>query len=180
MFLKSLLILDKAQYVLTDFNNILDVMDGITVNRRKILTCSAKILGLTALAHLDLHGEKRDYLFNKKAKVKKVISINLNGGVSHIDLWDHKPELKKWQGKPIPDSVRKGQRITTMTSVQNELLLMPAITEFGPEKNTGKYLSPVLVCSIISSITCWDNSAWVYKLDRPGEIKSMCADLSHT
>lgn len=35
-------------------------------------------------------------------KANAMISIFAGGGPSHIDLFDPKPELKKWDGKPIP------------------------------------------------------------------------------
>ena len=30
------------------------------------------------------------------------------GGPSQIDLFDPKPEMKKWEGQPLPESMRKG------------------------------------------------------------------------
>ncbi|MGC4006971.1 MAG: DUF1501 domain-containing protein [Pirellulales bacterium] len=36
------------------------------------------------------------------AKAKHVIHIFLNGGCSHVDTFDPKPELAKYAGKPIP------------------------------------------------------------------------------
>ena len=35
-------------------------------------------------------------------KAKRVIHIFLNGGASHVDTFDPKPELDKWHGKEIP------------------------------------------------------------------------------
>ncbi|MFM7605102.1 MAG: DUF1501 domain-containing protein, partial [Prosthecobacter sp.] len=35
-------------------------------------------------------------------KAKSVIFLFMYGGPSHIDLFDPKPELEKWHGKPIP------------------------------------------------------------------------------
>ena len=36
------------------------------------------------------------------ARAKRVIHIFANGGASHVDTFDPKPELTKWHGKPIP------------------------------------------------------------------------------
>ncbi|MBM48686.1 MAG: sulfatase [Roseibacillus sp.] len=55
-------------------------------------------------------------------KAKRVIYLFLAGGPSHIDLFDYKPALKKIDGQPLPESVRQGQRLTTMTSGQSEFL----------------------------------------------------------
>src|SRR4051812_13174603 len=37
-----------------------------------------------------------------KAKAKHVIHIFLNGGLSHVDSFDPKPALAKYEGKPLP------------------------------------------------------------------------------
>jgi len=33
-----------------------------------------------------------------------------------MDLFDPKPQMEKYRGEDLPDSIRKGQRLTTMTS----------------------------------------------------------------
>ncbi len=40
---------------------------------------------------------------NFPAKAKRVIWIFINGGPSHVDTWDYKPALAKWDGKPMSD-----------------------------------------------------------------------------
>jgi len=40
------------------------------------------------------------------------------GGPSQMDLFDYKPVMADWYDKDLPDSVRMGQRLTTMTSGQ--------------------------------------------------------------
>ena len=40
------------------------------------------------------------------AKAKRVLQIFCPGGASHIDLWDHKPALEKYHGKPLPGEER--------------------------------------------------------------------------
>lgn len=37
-----------------------------------------------------------------KPRARRVIHIFLNGGPSHVDTFDPKPELAKWHGKPLP------------------------------------------------------------------------------
>ncbi len=37
------------------------------------------------------------------AKAKHVIWIFINGGPSHVDTWDYKPELTKWDGKSMEE-----------------------------------------------------------------------------
>ena len=45
-------------------------------------------------------------LTHHPAKAKRVIQIFCPGGVSHIDTFDHKPELKKFHGQPLGDRGR--------------------------------------------------------------------------
>ena len=42
-------------------------------------------------------------------KAKRVIHLFMNGGPSHIDTFDPKPELTRWAGKPLPE----GNRLAT-------------------------------------------------------------------
>jgi hypothetical protein len=72
--------------------------------------------GLTGLPHF-------------AAKAKRVIFLTQSGGPSQIELFDEKPELAKWAGKELPDSVRQGQRLTAMTANQKQLIL-PSRTQF--------------------------------------------------
>ncbi|MBY0231449.1 MAG: DUF1501 domain-containing protein [Gemmataceae bacterium] len=53
-----------------------------------------------------------------KPKARRVVWLFQSGAPSQLDLFDPKPGLAKWQGKELPDSVRKGQRLTGMTATQ--------------------------------------------------------------
>ena len=50
------------------------------------------------------------------AKAKRVIHLFMAGGPSQLDLFDYKPELVKWEGKPLPASVQKLYTTTTALS----------------------------------------------------------------
>ena len=52
------------------------------------------------------------------ATAKRVIYLFMHGGPSQLDLFDHKPELRKRHGEELPPSVRGKQRLTGMTSGQ--------------------------------------------------------------
>jgi len=69
-------------------------------------------------------------------KVKNVIFLTQSGGPSQIELFDYKPGLIDWAGKELPESVRQGQRLTTMTRNQKQLI-MPARTRFGQYGESG-------------------------------------------
>ena len=51
-------------------------------------------------------------------KARRLIYLFMNGAPSQIDLWDYKPKLADLFDTDLPDSIRKGQRLTTMTSGQ--------------------------------------------------------------
>ena len=42
-----------------------------------------------------------------EARAKNVIFLLMAGGPSHLDLYDPKPALKQWHGKPLPESMTK-------------------------------------------------------------------------
>src|SRR5262245_19273183 len=54
-----------------------------------------------------------------KARAKRVIYLFQSGAPSQMDLFDHKPRLANLRGKELPNSVRKGQRLTGMTATQS-------------------------------------------------------------
>ena len=82
-------------------------------NRRDMLTSSATGFGMLALADLlskqataETPSQQnnplapRDPHFTPKAK--RVIFLFMHGGPSHVDTFDHKPQLDKDHGKPLP------------------------------------------------------------------------------
>ena len=50
------------------------------------------------------------------AKAKNVIFLFMAGGPSQLDLFEHKPQLTKLNGKPIPESYTAGKRFAFMDS----------------------------------------------------------------
>ncbi|MEO8351928.1 MAG: DUF1501 domain-containing protein, partial [Chthoniobacteraceae bacterium] len=77
-------------------------------------------------------------------KAKRVIYLFMSGAPSHLDLFDPKPKLIEMTGKDLPDSVRQGQRITTMTSGQKNLLCVGSPFEFTKHGQCGMDLSNLL------------------------------------
>src|SRR5262245_12179298 len=59
-------------------------------------------------------------------KAKRVIWLFMADGPSQLDLWDHKPKLQEYFDKELPESIRNGQRITTMTSGQSKFPCAPS------------------------------------------------------
>ena len=77
-------------------------------------------------------------------KAKSLIYLHMNGGPSQIDMWDHKPVLQENFDKDLPDSIRQGQRITTMTSGQSRLPVAPSKFKFSQAGQSGMWISELL------------------------------------
>ncbi|MEO1448767.1 MAG: DUF1501 domain-containing protein, partial [Bacteroidota bacterium] len=56
-------------------------------------------------------------------RIKRVIYLFQSGGPSQLDLFDYKPLLNQRNGEDLPESIRKGQRLTGMSSGQSSLPL---------------------------------------------------------
>src|SRR6516162_1136577 len=50
---------------------------------------------------------------------KRVIYLFQSGAPSQMDLFDYKPLLHNLRGTDLPDSIRRGQRLTAMTATQD-------------------------------------------------------------
>jgi hypothetical protein len=83
---------------------------------------------------------------NFAPKAKRVIYLTMNGGPSQIDMWDHKPKLYENFDKDLPDEIRRGQRITTMTSGQKRFPVAPSKYKFERHENNdeGIWVSELL------------------------------------
>jgi len=77
-------------------------------------------------------------------KAKRIIYLLQSGAPSHIDLFDYKPGLVKLHGTPLPDSVRHGQRLTTMTSGQKGFNVQTNIAPFRRCGQSGATVSDLL------------------------------------
>ena len=77
-------------------------------------------------------------------KAKSLIYLHMNGGPTQLDLWDYKPQLQKYFNKDLPDSVKNGQRITTMTSGQARFPVAPSTFKFRQEGQCGRWISNAL------------------------------------
>ena len=79
-------------------------------------------------------------------KAKRVIMLFMNGGPSQMDLFDYKPKMEEQYDKDLPDSIRNGQRITTMTSGQARFPVAPSKFKFKKHDNNedGAWFSEIL------------------------------------
>jgi hypothetical protein len=77
-------------------------------------------------------------------KAKRLIYLFMNGGPSQMDLLDYKPNLDKIFDTDLPDSIRMGQRLTTMTSGQARFPIAPSIYKFKQYGKSGIWFSELL------------------------------------
>src|SRR3954451_22573690 len=77
-------------------------------------------------------------------KAKAIIYLHMNGGPAQLDTWDYKPKLSEFFDKDLPDSIRNGQRITTMTSGQARFPVAPSMFKFEQHGNCGRWVSELL------------------------------------
>ena len=79
-------------------------------------------------------------------KAKRVIYMHMEGAPSQLDLFDYKPHLHERFDDDLPDSIRNGQRITTMTSGQARFPVAPTMFKFDRYENNedGVMLSEIL------------------------------------
>jgi hypothetical protein len=78
------------------------------------------------------------------AKAKRVIYLFQSGGPSQLETFDYKPLLNKMQGQQLPDSVRRGQRLTGMSGNQASLPLAGSIFKFAQHGKSGAWMSELL------------------------------------
>jgi len=77
-------------------------------------------------------------------RAKRLIYLHMNGAPSQLDLFDYKPNLREQFDKDLPDSIRNGQRITTMTSGQARFPVAPSMFEFKPRGQSGLMMSELV------------------------------------
>ena len=99
-------------------------------------------VGTAALA--TLLGEEAGGQPARRPRARRVIYLCQSGAPSQLDLFDHKPGLVARFGQPLPDSIRRGQRLTTMTSGQKQFPVAPSIFRFRRHGHSGAMISELL------------------------------------
>ncbi len=133
----------------------------LNVTRRHFLSAGSHLLGTAALAslagnavgaavagvsdpgHISDPGSKgaRTHFV---PKAKQIIYLHMVGGPSQMDLYDYKPVMNDWFDKDLPESVRMGQRLTTMTSGQARFPIAPSMYRFERCGQSGMWVSELL------------------------------------
>lgn len=77
-------------------------------------------------------------------KAKRAIYLFMAGAPAQQDLFDYKPKMEDWFDKDLPETVRDGQRLTTMTSNQKRFPIAPSIYHFKQHGQSGTWVSELL------------------------------------
>jgi hypothetical protein len=77
-------------------------------------------------------------------KAKRVIYLFQSGGPSQIELFDHKPRLLDFQGQDLPESIRKGQRLTGMSASQSSFPVVPSKFGMAQRGDSGAWVGDLL------------------------------------
>ncbi|MFN0207928.1 MAG: DUF1501 domain-containing protein [Planctomycetota bacterium] len=96
-----------------------------------------------------------------RPKAKRVIYLHMEGAPSQIDLFDYKPKLRQRYNQDLPDSIRRGQRLTGMTSGQDRFPIAPSIFRFSKYNNNqdGVWISELMPhLATVSNELCFIHS----------------------
>ena len=130
-----------------------------TITRRHFFQQGSHLLGGAALASLlgnagisgtsqaaDNTDKKpaRPNLAHFAPKAKHVIYLHMVGGPPQMDLYDYKPVMNEWYDKDLPETVRMGQRLTTMTSGQKRFPIAPSKFKFAQHGKSGMWVTELL------------------------------------
>lgn len=87
-------------------------------------------------------------------RARRVIYLFMAGGPAQMELFDYKPALEKLHNSELPESVRMGQRITTMTSGQKSLPVVKPLFKFAQRGRCGAWVSELLphIASIVDDL----------------------------
>lgn len=126
------------------------------LTRRHFFGLGALGIGTGALASLlarevgAAHGEANSRgvdgpsLRTLPAKAKRMVYLFQSGGPAQQELFDPKPLLLERQGEQLPDHVRRGQRLTGMSSHQASIPLVGSPFKFARHGQNGIWLSELL------------------------------------
>ena len=81
---------------------------------------------------------------NYAPTAKRVIYLFQSGAPSQMELFDFKPALQDLRGTELPDSIRKGQRLTGMTATQTSFPVAPTLFKFNRHGQSGAWVSELM------------------------------------
>lgn len=150
-------------------------------SRRQFFTNGKHLLGGAALAWLQSnpvaaaalgqHAPAPHFL----PRAKQVIYLHMVGGPSQIDLFDYKPKMQNWYNLDLPESIRKGQRLTTMTSGQTRFPIAPSKYPFRQSGQCGMWINQQLLPNLSQKVDdiCWIRSMHTEAINHEPAIAAM-------
>jgi hypothetical protein len=150
-------------------------------SRRQFFTQGSHLLGGAALSSLMLSeavsraNAQDDSLIHFPARAKRVIYLHMVGGPSQMDLFDYKPGMADWYDKDLPDSIRAGQRLTTMTSGQARFPIAPSKFKFTREGECGMWINSEMLPWLSKKVDeiCWMRSLHTEAINHEPAITAM-------
>ncbi|MFY0654206.1 MAG: DUF1501 domain-containing protein [Cyclobacteriaceae bacterium] len=129
------------------------------IDRRDFLTKTS--LGLGAMALGSLLGSEKSFaspgginavsgpngipgLPHFASKAKRIVYLFQSGGPSQLETFDYKPKLYDVHGEQLPDSVRKGQRLTGMSADQTSLPVTSSLFKFKQYGESRQWVSELM------------------------------------
>ena len=108
-------------------------------------------------------------------RAKRAIYLFMNGGPSQMDLFDYKPKMDGWFDKDLPDSIRQGQRLTTMTSGQSRFPIAPSKYKFARHGKSGMWVSELLpwTAKIVDEISLI-KTVWTEAINHDPAVTYIC------
>jgi len=135
-------------------NKEIEHLIASAINRRSFLKKASLSLGSVALGSLiagqsGLHTPKPNIITGAgtpdiPARARRVVYLFQSGGPSQFETFDYKPMLEKMHGQNLPDSVRKGQRLTGMSAQQSALPLVGSSFKFEQRGKSGAWVSELM------------------------------------
>lgn len=110
---------------------------SLALTRRHFLRDTTTGLTGVALTHLLGNETLAQRIQHHASKAKQVLQIFCPGAASHVDLWDYKPALEKYDGTPLP-----GAAEVTFQGKNGNLMKSP--WPFAPAGKSGKMLTTLL------------------------------------
>ncbi|MCB9386153.1 MAG: DUF1501 domain-containing protein, partial [Bryobacterales bacterium] len=136
-------------------------MNSLQATRRTFLSRTSLGLGSLALGRLmNAATAGVGGLPHFKPRIERVIFLCMAGGPSHLELFDHKPQLEKRDGEPMPESMTKGQQIAQLQG--KELRILGPQYPFQRYGASGQHMSSLLphigsladdICIVRSMVT---------------------------
>ncbi len=114
------------------------------MTRRELFRTGAMGLGTAALASLLDAETGLPGIPHFPPTAKRVIYLFQSGAPSQMDLFDYKPKLADLRATDLPDSIRKGQRLTGMTATQTSFPVAPTMFKFAQYGKSGAWLSELM------------------------------------